>query len=74
MPGLAGQGGVWSHTYFDEEVRKEITGDEKLQSTEDVVFKPSARPEPKAPDVEVFLQHNVIEEDIIEIREQSVVG
>ena len=42
-------------------------GDEKLQSTEDEIFKPSARPEPKALDVEVFLEHNVIEEYIIEI-------
>ena len=63
-----------SHTYFDKEVREEITGNEKLQSTKDIFFKPSARPEPKASDVKVFLQHNVIEEDIIEIREQSVVG
>ena len=55
-------------------MREEITGNEKLQSTKDIFFKPSARPEPKASDVKVFLQHNVIEEDIIEIREQSVVG
>ena len=62
--GLDGQGGVGSQTYFDKEVRKEITGNEKLQSTKHKIFEPSTRPEPKALDVEIFPEHNVIEKDI----------
>ena len=62
--GLDGQGGVGSQTYFDKEVREEIAGNEKLQSTKHEIFKPSTRPEPKALDVEIFPEHNVIEEDI----------